>query len=188
MRRPASLPLALLALLGLLLPGACGDPGGEGAGSATASGRAASGGAEAADGAGGGRAELEGQEAAGSDSASEPGGEVRIRVAGIPVTVEVADESSERERGLMGRDSLPDDHGMLFVYGQEATRSFWMRNTRIPLSIAFLDRRGHVVDIQQMDPESDSLYTSRQPAMYALEMDRGWFREHGVAVGDRVEF
>lgn len=184
---PDRRPLALLAALGVLVAGACGAPGGEGepGGSSGAEGSAPSGSAAAPSGS---RTGDGARETARSASAAAPPGTVRIRVAGIPVTVEVADEPGERERGLMGKDSLPEDTGMLFVYGEESTRSFWMRNTRIPLSIAFLDQRGRVVDIQRMEPESDSLYTSRRPAMYALEMPRGWFRERGVAVGDRVEF
>lgn len=111
-----------------------------------------------------------------------------LRVGGHDVRAEIADDEEERRRGLMHRDSLPDDHGMLFVYGEEQTLSFWMRNTKIPLDVAYVDRNGTIVDIRSMDPQTDQLYRSRQPAMYALEMNRGWFREHGVEVGDRVEF
>lgn len=111
-----------------------------------------------------------------------------LRIGGVEVTVEIADEPSERKRGLMHRDSLPSDHGMLFVYPEEGVRSFWMRDTSIPLSIAFIDRRGHIVDIQQMTPHSDRFHESPGPVLYALEMPRGWFARHGVKVGDRVSF
>ena len=104
------------------------------------------------------------------------------------VRVEIADEPDERERGLMYRDSLPEDTGMLFVYPSERTLSFWMRNTRIPLDIAYVDQRGVIVDIQTMAPQSDRQYPSAAPAMYALEMAAGWFEEHGVSVGDRIRF
>jgi uncharacterized membrane protein (UPF0127 family) len=110
-----------------------------------------------------------------------------ITVGGHEVTVEVAESDAERQRGLMGRDSLREDHGMLFVYPESRILSFWMVNTRIPLDIAFIDRSGVIVDIQQMDPQSDEQHTSREEAMYALEMAAGWFEEHGVEVGDRVE-
>lgn len=113
---------------------------------------------------------------------------VRIRVGGIPVTVEVAETEAARQRGLMYRDTLPEDHGMLFVYEAERNLSFWMRNTRIPLDIAFIDRAGRIVDIQQMEAMSEETHTSRAPAMYALEMRLGWFEERGIRVGDRVEF
>lgn len=128
-----------------------------------------------------------GQEAeAGADTAGRP--LTTLRVGGHEVRVEVADDEAERKRGLMHRDSLPEDRGMLFVYPEERTLSFWMRNTNIALDIAFLDRRGTIVDVQSMDAQTDRLYESRQPAMYALEVNRGWFADHGVEVGDRVEF
>lgn len=111
-----------------------------------------------------------------------------LDVAGHEVEVEIADDEEERRRGLMHRDSLPEDRGMLFVYSEEQTLSFYMRNTEIPLDIAFLDRRGYIVDIQQMEPHSDELHRSSQSAMYALEMNRGWFEAHGVGEGDRVRF
>lgn len=138
-----------------------------------------------------GTAVPEARQEAGADSGADAGrgsSLTTLRVAGIPVRAEIADEEAERERGLMNRDSLGADEGMLFVYPEQRTLSFWMRNTRIPLSIAFIDRRGVIVDIQQMDPHTEELHRSRQPAMYALEMNRGWFREHGVAEGDRIRF
>lgn len=111
-----------------------------------------------------------------------------LRVGGEEVTVEVAETDAQRRRGLMGRDSLPEDHGMLFVYSRPQTLSFWMRNTEIPLDIAYISRDGVIVDIQQMEPHTEERHPSREPAMYALELPRGWFEEHGVEVGDRVRF
>lgn len=113
---------------------------------------------------------------------------VRIRVGGVEVGVEVADQPEQRQEGLMHRDSLPENHGMLFVYPDERTLTFWMRNTRIPLDIAFIDRRGRIVDVQWMEAFDEEMTSSRRPAMYALEMRRGWFEDHGVGVGDQVEF
>ncbi len=113
---------------------------------------------------------------------------VRIRVRGVEVDVEVADRPEQRQEGLMHRDSLPENRGMLFVYPDERTLTFWMRNTRIPLDIAFIDRRGRIVDVQQMEPFDEELTSSRRPAMYALEMRLGWFEDHGIGVGDQVEF
>lgn len=115
-------------------------------------------------------------------------GTTTLRVDGVEIAVEVADEPAERRRGLMHRDSLPEDHGMLFVYPGEQILSFWMRDTRIPLDIAFLDRQGYIVGIQQMEPQSDRMHESRRPAMYALEMRKGWFEDHGITEGDRVRF
>lgn len=172
--------VARLLLAGVFLAvAACGaDGGGDTGGSATA-GSATPGTGQAAGGA----------DTAPRDSVrAESSSLSTIRVGGIPVRVEIADEEEERQRGLMHRDSLGADEGMLFVYPEQRTLSFWMRNTRIPLSIAFADRRGVIVDIQQMDPNTEELHRSRSPAMYALEMNRGWFREHGVTEGDRIRF
>ena len=112
----------------------------------------------------------------------------RIRVGGIEISVEIADDPAERERGLMFRDSLSDEEGMLFVYGTEQTLSFWMKNTPLALDIAFIDATGLIVDIQQMEPFTEETHLSERPAMYALEMRQGWFADHGVAVGATVEF
>lgn len=113
---------------------------------------------------------------------------VEVKVGGVPITVEIADTPALRERGLMYRDSLPPNHGMLFVYPDEEIRSFWMRNTRIPLDIAFLDRNGTVVNVERMEAQTDENTLSAAPAMYALEMAAGWFAEHDVGPGDRMEF
>jgi uncharacterized membrane protein (UPF0127 family) len=124
------------------------------------------------------------------DSSRVGSGElVVVRVGGHEIRVEIADDSAERERGLMYRESLPEHQGMLFVYGSAATRSFWMRNTLIPLDIAFIDPDGVIVDIQQMrQTQTAELTTSKFPAMYALEMNLGWFEANEVEVGDRLEF
>jgi uncharacterized membrane protein (UPF0127 family) len=114
--------------------------------------------------------------------------ETEIRVGGTTVTVEIADDPEARSRGLMNRDSLPENRGMLFVYPQEQILSFWMRNTRIPLDIAFIDQNGFILEIQQMEPHDDASHASKQPAMYALEMRKGWFEDHGVEPGEKVEF
>lgn len=111
-----------------------------------------------------------------------------LRIDGIAITAEVADEDAERQQGLMHRDSLPENHGMLFVYPEERTLSFWMRNTLIPLDIAFIDQGGRIVDIQQMEPQSDEQHRSARPAMYALEMRQGWFADNGIEVGATVSF
>lgn len=112
----------------------------------------------------------------------------QIRIGGVEVTAEIADNEELRAQGLMHRDSLPQNHGMLFVYGTAEVRSFWMRNTRIPLDIAFIDANGAIINIEQMEPQSDQNYYSQGPMMYALEMDQGWFEANGVGPGDRLEF
>lgn len=112
--------------------------------------------------------------------------ETTLRVGGETITAEVADSGRERSRGLMGRESLPAAHGMLFVYPEEERLSFWMRDTPLPLSVAFIDAEKRIVDIQRMQPESRERHTSAEPAMYALEMERGYFDEHDIEVGDEV--
>lgn len=110
-----------------------------------------------------------------------------LTVGEARVTVEIADEPSERSRGLMYRDTLGADDGMLFVYPDAAERSFWMHNTRIPLSIAYLDAQGRIVHLADMQPLSDTSVPSGAPAAYALEVNAGWFTRHGVRVGDVVK-
>lgn len=127
------------------------------------------------------------------DGAPRPGenGVVRtteLRVGGVTVTAEIADTPALRERGLMERQSLPEDHGMLFVYPDEQERSFWMRNTPLALDIAFLDRGGTIINIETMQPNDDENTVSERPAMFALEMEAGWFEANGVTPGRRVEF
>ncbi len=113
---------------------------------------------------------------------------VPLRVGGIEVQVELADDADERQRGLMYRESLEENQGMLFAYPEERTLGFWMKNTLIPLDIAYIDREGRIVDIQQMEPQSTETHNSAAPAMYALEMNQGWFEANGVRVGDMIEF
>ncbi len=110
------------------------------------------------------------------------GDEVRVRV-------EIADEASEQARGLMYRTALAEDRGMLFVFPSEERLSFWMKNTLIPLSVAFMDSEGRIVDIQDMKPLDDDppSYVSAEPAQYALEVNQGFFEERGIKVGDRAE-
>ena len=105
--------------------------------------------------------------------------------ADVRVQVEVADDMDEMQKGLMGRTALAEDAGMLFVYPEERELSFWMRDTLIPLSIAFMDSGGCIVDIQDMKPQTGD-YPSAKPAQYALEVNKGFFDERGVEVGDRA--
>lgn len=100
------------------------------------------------------------------------------------VTAEVADTPAARQRGLQHREELAEGRGMLFVFPEEETQSFWMQNTFIPLDIAFLDRRQEIVDIQQMEPETEELHESARPAMFALEVPQGWLAQQGIEVGD----
>ncbi len=105
----------------------------------------------------------------------------------VEVQAEIADDNAERERGLMERTELAKDAGMLFVFDREQRLSFWMRNTLIPLSIAYIDAEGRIVDIQDMEPLDETPHPSAEPARYALEVNQGFFEERGVQVGDQVE-
>jgi uncharacterized protein len=107
----------------------------------------------------------------------------------VPVEVEIADTDAERQTGLMGRTVLPENAGMLFVFEGEQALSFWMRDTLVPLSIAYIDAEGRIVDIQNMQPLDDvpPHYVSAEPARYALEVSQGFLEERGVTVGDFVE-
>ncbi|HZQ61563.1 MAG TPA: DUF192 domain-containing protein [Casimicrobiaceae bacterium] len=127
-----------------------------------------------------------------AQGAGAPGAEPTLRtipltVAGQKITVEVADTMDTRTRGLMHRFSLRQDHGMVFVFARPEPLGFWMRNTFIPLSIAFMDSTGQILNVDEMAPQSDATHWSRGPAMYALEMRKGWFKDHGIKAGDRVE-
>lgn len=113
--------------------------------------------------------------------------EVRLRIGSYRVTAEIADTEDERRRGLMFREELPANHGMLFVFPDEAPRSFWMRNTEIPLSIAYIDADGRIVSMHEMTPFSEEPVPSRGAAQYALEVNRGELAANGVQVGDVVE-
>jgi uncharacterized protein len=109
-----------------------------------------------------------------------------LTVGGHRITVELARDPEQRSRGLMFRDSLPPDHGMLFLFPRDEVQAFWMRNTEIPLSIAYADARGRIVRIADLEPLDERPITSIAPARYALEMNRGWFAKHGVVAGDLI--
>jgi len=109
-----------------------------------------------------------------------------ISVGGQDVKVEIAANGEDRATGLMNRDSLPANEGMLFMYPQSKELSFWMRDTRIPLSIAFITQTGSIVKIADMQPYDLRSVRSGAPAVYALEMNQGWFETNGIDVGDKV--
>ena len=114
---------------------------------------------------------------------------IHITTNGHSLTAELAANSASHLCGLAFRDNLPVNHGMLFVYPRQQILSFWMKNTFIPLSIAFLDGAGNIREIHDMDPAYPTRrYTSKLPARYALEVKKGWFSDKGIKVGDRVEF
>jgi uncharacterized protein len=111
----------------------------------------------------------------------------QISIKGRALTVELAATPAARACGLSHRDHLPQNTGMLFIFPAPRPLTFWMKDTRIPLSIAFLDDSGEILEIQTMVPmQTEPLYHSPGPAKYALEVNQGWFERHGIAAGDRV--
>lgn len=110
------------------------------------------------------------------------------RAAGGTVTlrVEIADTVETMTRGLMERQSLPPDQGMLFVFPQLTRSPFWMKNTYIPLSIAFIGEDGTILHIEDMEPLTETFHTPPMDYRYALEVNQGWFRAHGVTVHDQI--
>jgi hypothetical protein len=110
-----------------------------------------------------------------------------LRAGGRTIRVEVARTPLHRATGLMYRTGMGKEEGMLFVFPDEASRSFWMKNTILPLSIAFLDRSGTILNIAEMLPQTENPHFSKGPAVYALEMNAGWFAKSGVGVGSKVE-
>ena len=103
------------------------------------------------------------------------------------IVVEVASTPETRATGLMNRFSLRQDHGMLFVFEAPQPLAFYMKNTYIPLSIAFVDAQGRIVNIEDMRPLDETTHWSRGVAQYAIEMRQGWFAAKGIGVGDVVE-
>lgn len=143
----------------------------------------------------------------GTGSAAVPGIALVVLPAGAPAPapgdpaggrtavarVEVAADPASREHGLMGRDILPPDTGMLFAYGGDRSLGFWMKNCRSPLAAAFMDREGRILNIEEMAPgdglpeEDLPRYFSRGAARYVLEMEGGWFARKGIRPGDRAD-
>lgn len=111
---------------------------------------------------------------------------VPIEVAGIELKIELATTPEEHMLGLMYRHTLGDNEGMLFCFPHEKHLSFWMKDTHVPLSIAFIKADGRIMQIESMKPYSLDTHVSREKVKYALEMKDGWFQEHKVTVGDRV--
>ena len=114
-------------------------------------------------------------------------GHVDLYICGKTINVELATTNETRNRGLMHRHSLGTDDGMLFVFPDSDYRSFWMENTYIPLSIAYLTESGRIINIERMHPHNRASVKSQAPAKYALETNTGWFRKNGIRVGDIVE-
>ena len=112
---------------------------------------------------------------------------VHLKVGNRSIEAEVANKIFTRETGLMFRREMAQGHGMLFVFPDSSPRAFWMKNTLIPLSIAFMDEKGIVLNTLEMPPETLKPFYSKGSAKYALEMNTGWFEANHVKAGDRIE-
>ncbi len=102
------------------------------------------------------------------------------------IRAEVADDDSEHQIGLMHRPSMGASDGMVFVFEQPGVQCFWMRNTLIPLSAAFIDDSGTIVNIEDMKPQSDDSHCSKKPVRFVLEMNKGWFDKRGLKAGSVI--
>lgn len=112
---------------------------------------------------------------------------IELDIAGHKLTVEVAATPESRNIGLMHRRMLPEDRGMLFVFPVPAIYSMWMANTHIPLSVAYLDPQGRIINIRDMPPLTHSSYSAGDDALYAIETNQGWFAKRGIGPGTVVK-
>jgi len=110
----------------------------------------------------------------------------QVRVGSHPMKVEIVETDAQRAKGLMFREKLGRDEGMLFIYDEHAYQAMWMKNTLIPLSVAFLDRNGVILNIEEMAPQTEDTHMSAGPASYSIEANKGWFAQKGVKPGDKV--
>jgi uncharacterized membrane protein (UPF0127 family) len=119
-------------------------------------------------------------------AAQAPARTAQVKVDGHPLKVEVAADDAQRARGLMHREKMGRNEGMLFVFDEPAYHSMWMKNTLIPLSVAFIDADGVILNIRDMQPQTLDTHMSAGPALYAIETNKGWFAERGIKAGARV--
>lgn len=116
------------------------------------------------------------------------GGEIRLRIGDHKLTVEVAETPGEQALGLMNRDSLPPDRGMIFVFAEPKKASFWMRNTSIPLDLVFLDSSGVILEIYPLVPfEETPVQSQSDKVAFAIETNRDWFASRGLKPGLKVQ-
>lgn len=111
---------------------------------------------------------------------------MQITINNKPLWVKLARTPEEQSRGLMNTSSLPRDCGMLFVYPREQLLSFWMKDTSIPLQIAFIGADKRIVQIESLKPRNETAVKSNKPAQWALEVNLGWFDDNNIKVGDAV--
>lgn len=113
--------------------------------------------------------------------------EIALTINGHKLTAEVAATNPERMQGLMHRRMMPEQRGMLFVFTDESRHAMWMKNTYIPLSVAFIDSKGVITNIEDMKPHTEDSHGAVKPVRYALEMNQGWFAKRGIKAGAKIE-
>lgn len=113
--------------------------------------------------------------------------QIELRAGMHIVQAQLARTEQQRALGLMHVKSMPQHEGMLFVFEQPGTQCFWMRNTLLPLSIAFLTDSGEIVNVEEMKPLDESNTCSAKPVRFALEMNAGWFAKKGLKAGSRLQ-
>jgi uncharacterized membrane protein (UPF0127 family) len=111
---------------------------------------------------------------------------IAVKIGTHPLKVEVATTEEQRARGLMFRKSMPRDVGMLFTFDEPGYHAMWMKNTLIPLSVAFIDHEGRILNILDMEPETLDSHAASGPARYAIETNKGWFAERRIKAGEKV--
>jgi len=102
------------------------------------------------------------------------------------IRAEVAADFGTRMRGLMYRASMPQNAGMLFIFDESTQHCMWMKNTLLPLSVAFIDEKGAITNVEDMQPQTEDSHCASRAARYALEMNRGWFAARGIKPGSRI--
>lgn len=167
LRRGGAFAVGVVALLAMLAA-ACGDPSGDGA-TPTAGATPVGDGTQ--------EAEEELVRLVVEDADGERSAEVMV---------EIAATEEERQRGLMHREHLPEDQGMLFLYEEPSATGFWMKDTLIPLDIAYLGRDGRIQEVRHGEPLNEAVLSPEQPYWMVLEVNEGWLAERGLGVGDRV--
>ena len=123
---------------------------------------------------------------AASPALAEPLPVVQLNAGMHLIRAEVAADFASRGQGLMYRTAMPSNAGMLFIFDEAVTQCMWMKNTLIPLSVAFIDEHGSVINIEDMAPQTEDSHCARRAALYALEMNRGWFEARGIKPGSRI--
>ena len=111
----------------------------------------------------------------------------KIRINDLLNNIEVVSNSNERRKGLMFRKSLPENDGMLFIWDYQKRQCMWMKNTYIPLNVAYIDSKGKILEIYEMLPMSEESICSKKRVKYALEVNLDWFKRNNVSIGDEID-